>query len=212
MSTDASITHGGRLDRIRVAAGERIFAQGDAGHAAYILYQGRVTIFQHHDGHRIELGTVGPGGIFGEMAVIDGGRRMATAVAAEDSVMAPVPLAVFEKKLTGSDRFIRALIHLFIKNIRDSQRIFLRRPRSFRDHVRQMGAFSWNMRRFAGRLDDRHMADRMLDVLERLDATLADLSCLAEKCPDNRHDLILADELNGVDFGEVIGSETRRNV
>lgn len=212
MNADTSFADGGRLDRIQVAAGERIFAQGDAGDAAYILHKGTVTIFQHHDGHRIELGTIGPGEIFGEMAVIDGGRRMASAVAAEDSVMAQVPLPVFQKKLDGADRFIRALIQLFIKNIRESQRIFLRRPRSFRDHVRQMGAFSWNMRRFAGRLDDRRMADDMLDVLERLDAALADLNCLAERCPDKRHDLIVADELNGVDFGDVVGSETRRTV
>ncbi len=212
MSTESTFAGDMRLDRVHVAAGERIFAQGEPGDAAYILNKGRVVIFQHHDGHRVELGSVGAGEIFGEMAVIDGGRRMATAVAAEDCVLARVPMPVFQKKLDAADRFLRALIQLFIKNIRQSHRIFLRRPRSFRDHVRQMTAFSWNLRRFAGRLDDRRMADDMLDVMERLDAALADLGRLADSCPDKRHDLIVADELNGVDFADVVGSETRRAV
>lgn len=212
MSSETPFAGEGRLDRVHVAAGERVFAQGDAGDAAYVLHKGKVAIFQHHDGQRVELGNMGPGDIFGEMAVIDGGRRMATAMAVEDCVLARVPLPVFQKKLDGADRFLRALIQLFIKNIRDSHRIFLRRPRSFRDHVRQMAAFSWNMRRFAGRMEDRRMADDMLDIIERLDSTLTDLGRLAEKCPDKRHDLITTDELNGVDFGDVVGSETRRTL
>ncbi|MEW5729439.1 MAG: cyclic nucleotide-binding domain-containing protein [Pseudomonadota bacterium] len=212
MSNQTPFAAEARLDRVRVAAGDRIFTQGEVGDAAYILHKGRVVIFQHHEGHRVELGTVGPGEIFGEMAVIDGGRRMASAVAAEDCVLARVPLPVFQKKLDGADRFLRALIQLFIKNIRQSHRIFLRRPRSFRDHVRQMSAFSWNMRRFAGRMDDRRMADDMLDVIERLDAALGDLTRLAEACPDKRHDLIVTDEVDGVDFGDVVGSETRRTL
>lgn len=212
METTLSDAEGNRLARIRVGAGERIFAQGDAGDAAYILYKGKVAILQHIDGQRIELGTVGPGDIFGEMAVIDGARRMATATAVEDCVLACIPRPVFQKKLGAADRFLRALMQMFIKNIRESHRIFLRRPRSFRDHVRQMSAFSWNIRRYAGRLPDQGLADELLDAVERLDAVLADLGRLGDRCPDKRHDLIVADELNGVDFGDVVGSETRRTL
>ncbi|HLO75138.1 MAG TPA: cyclic nucleotide-binding domain-containing protein [Magnetospirillum sp.] len=200
------------LERISVAEGEKIFAQGERGDAAFIIKSGRVALFQHHDGHRIEVCTLGPGEIFGEMAVLDGGGRSATAIAAENCELAQVPQALFHRKLEGADRFLKSLIELFIKNIRTSPRLFLRRPRSFRDHVKQMSAFSWNLRRFAGRMDDVAMADDVLDMLDRLDGVLDDLANVAELTADKRHDLIIDEELNGVEFSDVIGTEGRRQL
>lgn len=214
MSVDETMNGGGsaKLERISFAAGDRIFSQGDAGDVAYILQQGRVTLFQHHEGHRIEVGEIVSGGIFGEMAVLDGGHRSASAVATEDCVVARVPHPLFLEKLAGTDHFIKALIELFIKNIRNSPKLFLRRPRSFRDHVKQMSVFSWNMRRFAGRMSDNSMADEVLDILDRLDGVLGDLANVAEQTPDKRHDLIIDEELNGVEFSEVVGTEGRRQL
>ncbi|MGE5478512.1 MAG: cyclic nucleotide-binding domain-containing protein [Bacteroidales bacterium] len=212
MSTDGTGTHGEELQQVDVAAGEQIFAQGDSGDAAFMILRGRVTLFQTHDGHRVEIGTAGLGEIIGEMAVLDGGRRSVTAVAAEDCLLAPVPQAVFQRKLADADHFLKALVEQFIKNIRSSPRLFLRRPRSFRDHVKQMSVFSWNLRRFAGRLDDTVMADDVLDILDRLDVVLDDLANVAELTADKRHDLIVDEELNGVDFGDVVGSEGRRRL
>lgn len=212
MSGDSVEECGGRLERLRFASGERIFSQGDLGDAAYIIQSGHIVLFQHHDGHRVEIGSLGPGEIFGEMAVLDGGRRSASAVALDDCTLARVPMAVFQQKLEGTDRFLKALIELFIKNIRTSPRLFLRRPRSFRDHVKQMSVFSWNLRRFAGRMDDVTMADDVLDILDRLDTVLDDLANVAELTADKRHDLIVDQELNGVDFSDVIGTEGRRRL
>lgn len=201
-----------QLERQVFPAGERIFAQGDSGGCAYILLRGRVSLFYHHEGQRTEIGEVSPGDIFGEMAVLDGASRSASAVTSEESEVALVPYPIFRRKLEGADRFIQALIELFIRNIRSSSRLFLRRPRSFRDHIKQMRVFSWNMRRFAGRMDDAVMADGVLDVLDRLDTVLSDLHNVSELCPDKRHDLILEDELNGVGFAKVIGSEGQRKL
>lgn len=201
-----------QLERKVFPAGERIFAQGDSGDCAYILLKGKVTLFNHSDGHRTEIGDICPGDIFGEMAVLDGGNRSASATATEESEVALIPYPIFRRKLDGADRFLRALIELFIRNIRDSSRLFLRRPRSFRDHVKQMRVFSWNMRRFAGRMEDVDMADDILDVLDRLDTVLTDLQNVSDLCPDQRHDLIASEELNGVTFADVIGSEGQRKL
>lgn len=200
------------LERVRFAAGEQIFSQGDAGDTAFILDEGRVTLFQHHEGHRVEVGEIGSGEIFGEMAVLDGGRRSANAMAAEDCVLIPVPYALFLQKLNGADHFIKGLIDLFIKNIRNSPRLFLRRPRSFRDHVKQMSVFSWNMRRFAGSMPEAAATGNVLDILDRFDAVLGELANVADQIADKRHDLIVDDELNGVEFSDVIGTEGRRRL
>jgi CRP-like cAMP-binding protein len=62
----------------RLAAGDVIFSAGDAGDCMYVVRDGMVTI--HADGLPIE--EVGPGGIFGELALIDSAPRSATATAA----------------------------------------------------------------------------------------------------------------------------------
>lgn len=211
MSIDESLVTGAApLEGVRYLADTVIFNQGDPGDAAYFVRKGRVRIFQYNEGQRVEVGEMGPGEIFGEMAVLDGGKRSASAVAAEDCIVSRVVVQVFRRKLDGTDAFIKALIELFIRNIRNSPKLFLRRPRSFRDHVKQMKVFSWNMRRFAGRMNDEVMADDVLDILERLDAVMIDLQNVADLIPDKRHDLISEDELNGVNFSDVISTEGQR--
>ncbi|WP_172822301.1 cyclic nucleotide-binding domain-containing protein [Magnetospirillum moscoviense] len=202
----------GRLERLHLKAGQRVFSQGDVGNAAYIVQKGLIRLYQAADDQQVELGDIGVGEIFGEMAVLDQGSRSASAVAIEDSTVAIVPLPVFQHKLKNADRFLAALIGLFIKNIRNSPKLFLRRPRSFRDHVKQMRMFSWNMRRFAGRIQDVEMADDLLDVLDRLDANLVDLNNVSELCADNRHDLLSEDDLTGNGFVDVIGTEGQRKI
>lgn len=197
---------------IRIAAGGHVFSQGDNADTAYLILGGKIGLCQTIDGRAINIATLGDGEVLGEMAVLEGGRRSATAVAIEDCQLVSVNYAAFQHKMGDADPFLRALLDSFIKNIRTSPRLFLRRPRSFRDHVRQMNTFSWNLRRFAGRLDDVAMADDVLDILDRLDVVLDDLANVAELTADKRHDLIADEEMNGVDFSDVVGSEGRRRL
>jgi CRP/FNR family cyclic AMP-dependent transcriptional regulator len=59
---------------ISFAPGEVIFREGDKGDKMYVVRSGEVEIVLH--GKVIE--TVARGGIFGEMALIDGSPRVAT--------------------------------------------------------------------------------------------------------------------------------------
>jgi CRP/FNR family cyclic AMP-dependent transcriptional regulator len=68
------------------AKGDVIFAEGDKGDAMYVIRTGEVAI--ERGGHVME--TLGPGGIFGEMALIDGSPRSATVRAKTDCVVAPI--------------------------------------------------------------------------------------------------------------------------
>ena len=70
----------------RYAAGDVIFAEGDRGDAMYVIRNGEVTV--EHGGRVIE--TLGGGGIFGEMALIDGSVRSATVRAKTDCEVAPI--------------------------------------------------------------------------------------------------------------------------
>lgn len=67
-------------------AGEAIFSAGDPGDGLYVVASGRVEIVAIvPEGDDRPLGDIGPGGFFGEMAVIDEEPRSATARAAVDT-------------------------------------------------------------------------------------------------------------------------------
>jgi CRP-like cAMP-binding protein len=70
----------------RFAAGDVVFAEGEEGHSMYVVRSGELTI--ERQGKVME--TVGPGGVFGEMALIDGSPRVATVRAKTDCEVAPI--------------------------------------------------------------------------------------------------------------------------
>ena len=61
-------------EEVRLDAGQVVFKKGDAGHEIYIVRSGELQIL---DGNQV-FETVGPGGIVGEMALVDGSPRSAT--------------------------------------------------------------------------------------------------------------------------------------
>lgn len=67
-------------------SGEPIFREGDAADCLYVVREGEVDITL---GNRL-LKALGPGDIFGEMALIDGSPRSASAVARSDVTLIPV--------------------------------------------------------------------------------------------------------------------------
>ena len=69
-----------------VAAGATIFREGDERDYMYAVVEGEVDL--SFGGKALD--TVGPGGLFGEMALIDKAPRIATAVAKTNVKIVPV--------------------------------------------------------------------------------------------------------------------------
>ncbi len=68
--------------------GDMIFLQGDPGQTLFLIESGRVRIFVQDDsGQETSMIFYGSGDIFGELAVIDGLPRSASAVATEDTLV-----------------------------------------------------------------------------------------------------------------------------
>jgi CRP/FNR family transcriptional regulator, cyclic AMP receptor protein len=66
--------------------GKTIFKEGDLGDEFFVVVRGKVEI-RSGDRH---FETLGPDGIFGEMALIDDNPRSATVVALTDVTVAPI--------------------------------------------------------------------------------------------------------------------------
>jgi len=78
-------------DAVLVPAGDILFREGEVGEIMIAIADG--TIELRHGGTVLE--TIGPGGIIGEMALIDSLPRSATAIAATDARIVRVDRAHF---------------------------------------------------------------------------------------------------------------------
>lgn len=107
-------------DRRVYAPGEIVFKEGEVSRrCAYLVEKGSVDIVKTlQDGTTTVLGTIAPGGIFGEMALIDNKPRMAMARTAEPTTLIIITGQLFEDKLRKADPFIRALLNIFVRTIR----------------------------------------------------------------------------------------------
>jgi CRP/FNR family transcriptional regulator, cyclic AMP receptor protein len=108
------------LPRKSFRAGKTIFRKGDVGDVAYVIQSGTVDIVRTVAGQNRLIANLAAGEIFGEMALIDGKPRMADAIAAGDVVVLAVPADQFQEKLRTADPFIRALLRMFVTNLRVS--------------------------------------------------------------------------------------------
>jgi uncharacterized membrane protein len=74
-----------RVEIVQFAAGTVLFNRGDPGDSLYVVSSGTVELFFKNDtGERIVLDTVTSGHFFGEISLLDGGARTASAVAIND--------------------------------------------------------------------------------------------------------------------------------
>ena len=98
--------------------GQKIFSEGDSGDSAFLVETGLVEISRTVKGKKMVLGRIGPGGLFGEMALIDAQPRMADAQAVEKTKAFLVPTAVFKNQLDSSDPFMRKLVLALMNHAR----------------------------------------------------------------------------------------------
>jgi CRP-like cAMP-binding protein len=94
-------------------AGEVIFREGDPGSTMFVIRAGKVRIVKHVRGGEKTLAVLGPGEFFGEMAILNGKPRSATAVALEPVTLVELDAGRFETMITSqveiAVRFIRKL-------------------------------------------------------------------------------------------------------
>jgi CRP-like cAMP-binding protein len=89
-----------RLRRRRFRRSEVIFHQGDPGDSLHIVASGSVKILlPSAEGDEAIIATLRPGDFFGELALLDGAPRSATATALDQSDTLVLPRPVFTELL-----------------------------------------------------------------------------------------------------------------
>ena len=91
------------FERISLSPGAHLFEQGDDGNGWYLILSGMVAIVRDEEGEDHVLDHLEAPDSFGEMALIDGAPRMATAEAVRASVVARLPRSTFDQLLSSGD-------------------------------------------------------------------------------------------------------------
>jgi CRP/FNR family transcriptional regulator, cyclic AMP receptor protein len=109
-----------------VAAGRVMARQGDLGETFYVVVDGRATVTVEGE----EVGSVGPGAFFGEMALLDGGPRMATVTATTPMDLLVLDRTDFDSLLEDCPSVARRMLMALGGHLRIAEKNLaeLRRP------------------------------------------------------------------------------------
>lgn len=105
----------------RLPAGSILFQQGEEGDALYGIAEGLVRIWVSGEGGKeLTLALLEPGDVFGEVALLDGLTRSASADAVEDCLLVVVRREAFLPLLEAESALARHVIELLCERLRES--------------------------------------------------------------------------------------------
>jgi len=97
-----------------LAKGQVVFKEGEHGKSMYVVLEGSVVL--KVKGKTVE--TVGPGGVLGEMAMIDDAPRSATAIAETDSKLAIIDPKRFNFLIQQTPNFALQIMRVIADRLR----------------------------------------------------------------------------------------------
>jgi CRP/FNR family cyclic AMP-dependent transcriptional regulator len=92
------------------AAGEVLFREGERGDEMYVIQSGLVRIVKRVGGEYRSLATLGRGEFLGEMAILNGKPRTATAHVLEDAKVLVIDAATLEQMIANNTEITLRLV------------------------------------------------------------------------------------------------------
>ncbi len=96
------------------SVGQTIFKEGEPGELMYVVQKGEVDIVV---GDQV-VETIGPGGMLGEMALVDASARSASAVAKTDCKLVPLDVVRFQIHVENTPHFAIQVIRVLAERLR----------------------------------------------------------------------------------------------
>lgn len=98
--------------------GEVLFRQGDPSDCAWLVEAGAIELVSQQGRRAIQHGVLGPGELIGELGMLDGAPRSATATARGDTVLLAIDHDQFHDRLEAGDPIIRTLVDSLLQRTR----------------------------------------------------------------------------------------------
>jgi CRP-like cAMP-binding protein len=102
-----------------------LFCEYEPGDTFYLIQSGRVEITKIIDNIEKTIDILNPGEVFGEMAILEGAPRSASAIALDQVKVLEFNRENFEILMMGNPQIALKLLKLFTKRIYDQKRRFM---------------------------------------------------------------------------------------
>jgi len=99
-----------------------VFEEGDPGSRMYVIRSGEVRIVKRVGNREIALARLGPGEAFGEMALLEGQPRSATAVVAAEARLLEIDEAAFADLVRNNGEIALRLLRRLSARLREANR------------------------------------------------------------------------------------------
>lgn len=102
------------LDRKVYAVGDVIFRTGQPGYSAFLVQSGRIELVaEQPDGSTRMLRSVAAGEVFGELSLLGGGMRLATAIVREPAACEIISASNLNAIMAACPPVVRALMRIY---------------------------------------------------------------------------------------------------
>lgn len=102
-------------NEITVEAGRTLVTEGETGHEAFIIVEGNASVSVSGD----EVATIGPGAVFGEMALIERAPRNASVAATSELKVLVLGQREFSGLMDESPEFTRRILASLAHRVRE---------------------------------------------------------------------------------------------
>jgi CRP/FNR family cyclic AMP-dependent transcriptional regulator len=110
-----------RMRRVRFEPEQMVFSRGDPARDVYLVLEGRVRLsILSSDGRELSFDYAGPGDIFGEIAVLDGGNRTAGATAISQVEALLLPQKILQALIESNPKVATAVIRFLCQRLRET--------------------------------------------------------------------------------------------
>ncbi|MEP7082077.1 MAG: ATP-binding protein [Chloroflexota bacterium] len=113
---------------MRLRAGEQLLTEGTEAHEFFVIVEGEVSVTKRSGEGEVPIAVVGPGGIVGEMAVIEDRARNASVIARTDVAVLRVPSEALSSVLQRPETAL-AILRTVMGRLRSTEALLREREK-----------------------------------------------------------------------------------
>ena len=114
---------------VDLAPGERLIGEGDPADALYVILGGELDVTKRSGTSDIPIARVGPGTLQGEMAALEGGRRLASVHAVVDAEALRIPVSAMRELLAAGPDVALSIIRTAVGRLRSMESLLREREK-----------------------------------------------------------------------------------
>ena len=106
---------------VDLPAGTRLIGEGEQADALFVVLDGELDVTKRSGSSDIPVARVGPGSLQGEIAALEGGRRLASVHAATDAEVLRIPIGAVRELLGAGPDVALAIIRTAVSRLREME-------------------------------------------------------------------------------------------